>query len=318
MQCRHLVGLVTLLAVVPSSATSQERPDFTGTWVLSDDAPHAADGKPAAAPGLGPRVVIWHQGKEFTVTRVFPGGTVAVTHVLDGSSTSTRAPGRVCEGDSQSWWTAVWQDETSVLTTLVGIVPPGGTAATKTDTRTVFRFQSPTTMIVQTASRSAAAGEPKVVSTTYNKSGPAGLRPPAPATPSTRARLTQLEWLSGTWIGSGGTNTFEERWTPPEGGAMLAVARTLRNGVMTAFEFLCIVERNGGLVYTAMPNARQPPTDFTLTRIDPHSVTFENPAHDFPKMIRYALSGDGTLEAVVSGTDKQKPQIFRFHRKADF
>ena len=35
---------------------------------------------------------------------------------------------------------------------------------------------------------------------------------------------------------------------------------------MTAFEFLCIVERNGGLVYTAMPNARMPATDFTLTQ----------------------------------------------------
>ena len=96
---------------------------------------------------------------------------------------------------------------------------------------------------------------------------------------------------------------------------MLAVARSLHNGLMTSFEFLCIVERNGGLVYTAMPNARQPATDFTLTKIEPNSVTFENPAHDFPKMIRYTLGADGTLEAVVSGTGKQKPQVFRFKRK---
>ena len=70
---------------------------------------------------------------------------------------------------------------------------------------------------------------------------------------------------------------------------MLAVARTMRNGVMNAFEFLCIVERNGGLVYQAMPNGRQPATDFTLTKMDGNSLTFENPAHDFPKMIRYTL-----------------------------
>ena len=30
---------------------------------------------------------------------------------------------------------------------------------------------------------------------------------------------------------------------------MLAINRTIRQGVMNAFEFLCIVERNGGLVY---------------------------------------------------------------------
>jgi hypothetical protein len=84
---------------------------------------------------------------------------------------------------------------------------------------------------------------------------------------------------------------------------------------MSAFEFLCIVERNGGLVYQAMPNGRQPATDFTLTKIEARSVTFENPAHDFPKMIRYTLGPDGALEAVVSGTESQKPQIFRFVKK---
>jgi hypothetical protein len=83
---------------------------------------------------------------------------------------------------------------------------------------------------------------------------------------------------------------------------------------MNSFEFLCIVQRNGGLVYTAMPNGRQPATDFTLTRIETNSVTFENPSHDFPKVIRYTLGADGTLEAVISGTDKQKPVSFKYKR----
>jgi hypothetical protein len=47
----------------------------------------------------------------------------------------------------------------------------------------------------------------------------------------------------------------------------------------------------------------------------PNSLTFENPSHDFPKMIRYTLTPDGTLEAVVSGTDSQKPQTFRFQKR---
>ena len=96
---------------------------------------------------------------------------------------------------------------------------------------------------------------------------------------------------------------------------MLSISRTIRGGAMTAFEFLCIVERNGGLVYSAMPNGRQPATDFTLTKIEASSLTFENPAHDFPKMIRYTLGADGTLEAVISGTEKQKPQVFRFKKQ---
>lgn len=129
------------------------------------------------------------------------------------------------------------------------------------------------------------------------------------------ARISQLEWLGGSWIGSAGQTVFEERWTPPAGGSMLAVSRTLRNGVMNAFEFICIVERDGGLVYTAMPNGRQPATDFTLTKVEARSVTFENPAHDFPKMIQYTLKPDGALEAIVSGDPAQKPQVFTFRRQ---
>jgi hypothetical protein len=85
--------------------------------------------------------------------------------------------------------------------------------------------------------------------------------------------------------------------------------------MMSAFEFLCIVERDGGLVYQAMPNGRTPATDFSLTKVDATSALFENPTHDFPKMIRYAKLPDGSLEAVVSGEGGQKPQTFVFKRQ---
>jgi len=130
----------------------------------------------------------------------------------------------------------------------------------------------------------------------------------APRTPAT---LKQVGWLAGTWVGVSGS---EERWTPPTGGSMIGVSRTLRNGAMTAFEFLCIAERGGGLVYQAMPNGRSPATDFTLTRLDAQSATFENPAHDFPKAIRYSLLADGTLEAVISGDAKQRAITFTFKK----
>ncbi len=136
-----------------------------------------------------------------------------------------------------------------------------------------------------------------------------GPKAPAPAT------ISQVAWLSGTWIGTVGTTTVEERWTPPAGGSMISVGRTLRNGALTAFEFVCIVERRGGLVYTAMPNGQQPATDFIMTKIEGSSVTFENPAHDFPKMIRYALKADGTLEATVSGDATQKPEVFTYKKQ---
>jgi hypothetical protein len=92
---------------------------------------------------------------------------------------------------------------------------------------------------------------------------------------------------------------------------MLAVSRTLKDGRMASFEFLRIVERDGGLVYVAQPGGK-PPTDFTLTLVSEASATFENPEHDFPKMIRYTKRPDGSLEARVGdGGAKDETYVFR-------
>lgn len=130
--------------------------------------------------------------------------------------------------------------------------------------------------------------------------------------PATRARLEQLAWLAGQWRGTSGPMTVEERWTEAGGGVMLAVSRTLKGDRLAAFEFLRIVERDGGLVYIAQPNGR-PPTEFTLTSITADVATFENPTHDFPKMIRYTRKADGSLEAVVSD-GRTKADTFIFTR----
>ena len=132
----------------------------------------------------------------------------------------------------------------------------------------------------------------------------------------TQGTIDRMAWLAGVWIGSAGATTIEERWTPPAGGSMLAISRTVKkDGAMSAFEFLCIVERDGGLVYSAMPNGRSPATDFTLTKLDADGATFENPSHDFPKMIRYTKRDDGTLEAVVSGSSGENAERFVFKRQ---
>ena len=75
----------------------------------------------------------------------------------------------------------------------------------------------------------------------------------------------------------------------------------MRGTSLTAFEFLCIVEREGSLIYSAMPNGRSPATDFLLTQLTPDSLTFENPQHDFPKVIKYTKKPDGSLETAISG-----------------
>jgi hypothetical protein len=127
-----------------------------------------------------------------------------------------------------------------------------------------------------------------------------------------RASIADVAWLAHNWAMDAKPMTIEERWTPPAGGAMLGVSRTIKGDRMVAFEFLRVVERDGGLIYIAQPNGR-PPTEFVLTSLSKQDATFENPAHDFPKMIRYALRGDGSLEARVSD-GRQNGQTFVFKR----
>lgn len=55
-----------------------------------------------------------------------------------------------------------------------------------------------------------------------------------------------------------------------------------------------------------------PPTEFKLTSVTPTKAVFENPAHDFPKVITYDLTAPDSLTATISGGEKK--QEFRFTR----
>ena len=136
---------------------------------------------------------------------------------------------------------------------------------------------------------------------------------PTPA----KASMDGMAWLAGAFVGTrgaAGAVSIEERWSPPLGGAMLGVSRTVSRGKMTAFEFLRIVERDGGLVYIAQPGG-VPPTEFVLTELGGTRAVFENPRHDFPQRIVYELSAEGVLSASIGYVKGGRPQRFEFKRE---
>jgi Domain of unknown function (DUF6265) len=301
--------------LVASVAGAQERPDFSGTWTaVAESTGTTAAGRPMA-PVWGQQFTIDQKGTALTLTRSFTGaGQATIKYVLDGSETPSRMPGRLCEADSGATWTAAW-DGSALSIAMIGALPPNAKPV-KMDVKTRLTLEPSDTLRVEMAARVAGQAAPRTLSTIYKRSTAAaapGVSPPAPA----RATLAQVAWIAGTWVGTSGSGatTLEERWTPAAGGSMIGVSRSLRDGLMAAFEFLCIVERDGGLVYQAMPNGRSPATDFALTSIDDRTAVFENPAHDFPKMIRYAKRPDGSLEATVSGAPGSKPQVFLFKKQ---
>jgi hypothetical protein len=285
---------------------AQERPDFSGTWTAETDP--AAAGRPVHV--YGAQFSVDHKGSSFLVTRTFSGGRATIQYVLDGAETTSRMPGRLCEPDSGASWTAAWEGQTLAIN-MTSVVPPNGKPV-KTNVKGLLRLEAPDTMRVEVTMQ-LPGQQPRTNTTIYKRTGPPP--PAASAVVNAKATLAQVAWIAGVWVGGSGTSSVEERWTPPAGGAMLAVSRTLRDGNMNSFEFLCLVERDGGLVYQAMPNGRMPATDFTLTRLEGESATFENPAHDYPKVIRYTKRPDGTLEATISAENNQRARSFVFKRQ---
>jgi len=305
--CLSFAVVVLGLRALPSP----QSPDFSGAWVASKDAPTGITAAPS--PVFGARFWLAQSGGSIKVIRPLRDTAVVVEHKLDGAEVMTRVPGNTCMGDATTFTTLQRQDAMLVHQT-VGQILPGG-SRTPSSLRHTFKLTAPDTLTVESTARLAGQTEPSAVATVYKKSTDA---PPPVSVPNVTvasATLSQVGWIAGTWTATSATQTIEERWSAAVGGAMHGVSRTVRGSSLSAFEFLCIAERAGGLVYTAMPNARTPATDFLLTGIDATSATFENPTHDFPKMIRYALREDGSLEATIGGAAGQKPVTFTFKKQ---
>jgi hypothetical protein len=133
-----------------------------------------------------------------------------------------------------------------------------------------------------------------------------------------KATIADLAWISGNWAGTrgtGGSISFEERWSPPKGGSMFATSRTVNRDRLSAFEFLRIVERDGGLVYISQPNGGAP-TEFVMSELTSKRAVFDNPRHDYPKRIVYELAADGAaLTATIGFIKGGTPRRFEFKRE---
>lgn len=131
---------------------------------------------------------------------------------------------------------------------------------------------------------------------------------PALATTAGTTSIDELKWLAGCWATDNAETGTGEQWMQPAGGSMNGMARVVRSGQESSFEFMRITESDdGGLVFTAMPSG-QSAADFTLIDIGPHKVVFENANHDFPQRVIYLLEDNnrliGRIEGVIDGDQR--------------
>lgn len=125
--------------------------------------------------------------------------------------------------------------------------------------------------------------------------------------------LEAVRWMTGRFLCELEGETVEEAWTPPGGASMLGVNRTIRDGQTVAFELVRIEARGDAIVYIAHPGLRNPGTEFTLRDAAAAAngvAVFENPQHDFPKVIVYERTEQG-MEVRIEGDGAATGWVFR-------
>ena len=130
-----------------------------------------------------------------------------------------------------------------------------------------------------------------------------GDRPPA---------LAELAFMAGCWRGlSGDGATIEEYYTAPTENLMLGVTRYTRGGRVISYEFSTIAREDTAIVLTPRP-VGQEPAPFRLTRLDSASAVWENPAHDFPRLIAYRRGAGDSLVARIEGPGRDGKRSFEW------
>jgi uncharacterized protein YndB with AHSA1/START domain len=139
-------------------------------------------------------------------------------------------------------------------------------------------------------------------------STPPPVAKPAPkvAVPPPAALPEMPALLVGTWQGEHNGVTTVERWWRPHDDLMVGLNRTLQQGQETGREHLQIHRAGDQIIYTAWPQG-QPVTRFKMTRATPR-VEFENPEHDFPRLISYGMDGDKLAVQIQGIGQDDQPQ----------
>lgn len=111
-----------------------------------------------------------------------------------------------------------------------------------------------------------------------------------------------LGWMAGYWLSCEDGREVSETWTDPRLGLMAGTSVTVRGG-RVGFELSRIAPTgpapDAPLAYFAQPEGMAV-TVFPVVASGPNQVTFEQPAHDFPRRIVYERAGD-MLSARIEG-----------------
>lgn len=128
------------------------------------------------------------------------------------------------------------------------------------------------------------------------------------------ARVEDLGWLAGRWRGEAFGGVADEVWSAPEGGALVAMYRLVKEDAVTFYELATISEEDGGLVLRIRHfhpdlvawEEKDAPQAFPLIRLGEREAEFDG--------IAYRLVDDDTLRVRLRIQRKGGPVAEDVHR----
>lgn len=139
---------------------------------------------------------------------------------------------------------------------------------------------------------------------------------PWPAAAASCASLADLRWLLGEWTADGTQAGFHESWASlgPRTFEGSGIERAKTDGAVKGSEALRLLEMAGAVFYVSKVAHNDLPVAFRLTGCEQGRFVFENPAHDFPRVLEYRRDGDDRLVVHV-GDGGQKGFTLDFRRE---
>src|SRR5690554_3102710 len=98
-----------------------------------------------------------------------------------------------------------------------------------------------------------------------------------------KAKINDVSWLSGNWVGEAFGGLGEEIWSDPVAGSMMGMFRSVTKGEVGLYEFLTISEFEESLVFRLRHfnenlsawEEKGEPQNFPLVKIDKNTAWFE-------------------------------------------
>jgi hypothetical protein len=122
----------------------------------------------------------------------------------------------------------------------------------------------------------------------------------------------EFGWLVGTWKLK--DKNVYEAWKDNGDGSLSGLSFIVSGADTTVQEKITLLHKDGSYHYIPDVPQNASPVDFTVTEFSNSHFVAENPAHDFPKVIRYTIvrKPEGEIiEASIEGNGQVIPYAFQ-------